>query len=130
MGRSSLAKRFDWDALARHAAGQAGYERLQFATVAPAFRLNGEVAPYLDILFQPVTDTHLAPEVHLGIYIEEFERDWCERLQRRSQPVTGERPAFLLLADNVKQFMERPWSPKSPSPQDVAAVRDYLDRAF
>jgi hypothetical protein len=130
MSRRSIAERFDWAALAEQAARAAGYARLAFPTAEPAFRLEGEVAPYLEVGFQHVTNTHVAPEVHLGIYIEAFERDWCERLQRTSEPLAGERPAFLLLIGNVKQFMERPWSPKSPSPQDVAAVRDYLDRAF
>lgn len=127
---SSTGQCFDWAALAGQAAEAAGYTRVPFPTADLAFRLDGQVAPYLDIVFQPVTDTHLAPEVHLGIYLEEFERDWSERLRRTSEPLAGERPAFLLLIGNVKEFTERPWSSKSPSPQDVAAVRDYLDRAF
>jgi hypothetical protein len=130
MSRSSIAECFDWAALARQAAEAAGYTRVPLPPADFAFRFDGQVAPYLDVGFQQVTDTHLAPEVHLGIYIEEFERDWCERLQRTSEPLAGERPPFLLLIANVKEFMDRPWSPKSPSPQDVAAVRDYLDRAF
>ena len=122
--------RFDWAALAVQAAEAAGYARVPFPAAALAFRLDGKVAPYVDIFFQHVTNTHIAPEVHLGVYVEEFERDWCERLQRTSEPVAGERPAFLLLINNVKQFIERPWSPRLPSEQDIAAVRDYLDRAF
>ncbi len=103
---------------------------MPFPTAEPAFRLEGEVAPYLEVFFEHVTNTHVAPEALLGIYVEEFERDWCERLQRTSKPLAGERPPFLLLAANVKPLMQRPWSPKSPSPQDVAAVRDYLERTF
>jgi hypothetical protein len=130
MSRSSIAERFDWAALAGQAAEAAGCARVPFPTAEPAFRFEGEVAPYLEVGFQHVTNTHVAPEALLGIYVEAFERDWCERLLRTSEPLAGERPPFLLLAANVKQFTERPWSPKSPSPQDVANVRDYLDRAF
>src|SRR5215469_16023958 len=125
MSRNRSEQPFDWASLAEQAAANAGYARLQFPTAEPAYRLEGEVAPYLEVFFQHVTNIHVAPEALLGIWVEEFEREWCERLQRTSEPLFGERPPFLLLAANVKQLMARPWSSNPPSAEDIAEVRDY-----
>ena len=37
---------------------------------------------------------------------------------------------FALYAANIAKLRPRPWSPNSPSDQDVASVRDWLDLLF
>jgi hypothetical protein len=120
-----------WAAFAEGAAEAAGFHRVEWPLESGSFGLGGEVSPHVAIRFQRVTDTNVAPEVVVGVYSEAFEREWGDRLRRTSLRLdVGEAPPFSLLALNIDGLVPRPWTPRSPSDEDVAELKDYLDRSF
>jgi hypothetical protein len=122
---------FQWGLLIRRAADRAGYQDVHGHLRGEAFSLGGEVSPSVQVFIQPVTNADVAPIVFFGLHVNDFERDWRARLGRTALPAEfRDDPPFCLNAVNVKTLGERPWSPKSPSDRDVAAVQDWLDRAF
>jgi len=122
----------EWIALAEQAAKRAGFEAVRYPLVGQAFSLGGEVAPSLQLFFQRVTFTEIAPEAFLGVYVEAFEREWGERLSRTVLPpeFDGDSPPFALHIANVGRLRPRPWVSNSPTEEGVAAVLDWLGRAF
>lgn len=98
-----------WGAFARQAAESAGFRNVQWPLSPESFGLGGEVSPHVEVRFQHVTDTNVAPEVSLGVYSEGFEREWGDRLKRTSLPLdVSEAPPFGLLALNVNGLVPRP----------------------
>jgi len=122
---------FAWAALAKASAERAKFEDVRSPLDDQSFSLGGEVSPCLQVSFQRVTFTEVAPEVYFGVYTEEFEREWRDRLLRSALPPKfRDSPPFLLHSANVASLRPRPWSPNSPSDEDVVAVEQWLDRAF
>lgn len=125
------SKRRAWTALAKGSAERAGFAEAPWPLRSWSFGLLGEVSPYVEIYFQQVTNTNAAPAVYLGMYAEAFELEWGDRLRRTSLPqLYEEPPPFMLFALNIDCLCPRPWPSNSSSDQELAEVRDYLDRAF
>jgi len=123
---------FDWTSLVRTSADKAQFHDAPFLR-GQAFSLGGDVAPSVQVFFQPVTNAQTAPIAFLGIYVEEFERSWLDRLRKTasSSEAPQEDPPFVTLADNVASLRPRPWAPpQSPSGEDVAAMQDWFGRVF
>lgn len=124
-------ERFAWADLARQSAEAAGFRPARWRLAAGSFGLARQVSAYVRVGFQRVTNVNVAPEVFVGMYTEEFELEWSDRLTRTSLPPEFEEaPPLSLHALNIDRLCPRPWPANSPSDQDVAEVRDYLDRAF
>jgi hypothetical protein len=121
---------FEWGALARAAAERARYERAPYQLEGDTFIRKGAVSPFVQIFFQRVTNTETAPVAFLGVHVDEFEREWRDRLRRTAVPEAHEFPPFALHAANIESMRPRPWPPNSPSEEDAASVTDWIDRAF
>jgi hypothetical protein len=130
MAENNSRRRFAWSALARTAAAQAGFYMVGASRWGDEFSLSGEVAPWVHVSFQRVTNTETAPSARLGVRVAEFERDWRARLKRTAVSKIGEFPPFDLYFMNIASLMPRPWAPNSPEAEDIAAVREWLDRVF
>jgi hypothetical protein len=121
---------FEWAALAEQSAERARFRPVRCPMEGQAFSLGGEVSPSVQIFFRRVTFAEIAPEIFFGVHAEPFELEWHERLLRTGLAPELESPALGLHAANVAGLRPRPWSAISPSDEDVALVREWLDRAF
>ena len=121
---------FEWAALAEQSAERAGFRPLRCPMEGQAFSLGGEVSPSVQIFFRRVTFAEIAPEIFFGVHVEPFELEWRGRLARTGLAPEFESPALGLHVANVAGLRPRPWSAISPSDEDVAQVREWLDRAF
>jgi hypothetical protein len=130
MSRSKLKDGFAWKALAKAAAERAGYHDAPYVLEGDTFTRKGAVSPLVQVFFRRVTNRETAPMAFLGVHVDEFEREWCGRLRGTAVSEAGEFPPFALHVANMAELRPRPWSPNSPSGQDVALVEDWLDRAF
>ena len=122
--------RFAWKDIAKKAADAANFKNTPYKMEGESFNLGGEVSPSVQVFFQRVTNTEIAPTVFFGVYIEDFERLWHDRLLRAGLRPERENPTFALHSANVASLRPRPWVPNSPSHEDVASMREWLDRAF
>lgn len=127
-----MTKNFDWASVVRRSAVKAQFLDTPLLR-GQAFNLGGEVAPSVQVFFQPVTKVQVAPIAFLGIYVEQFERAWMDRLRQTalSSEAPQEDPPFVTLADNFVGLRPRPWAPpRSPSGEDIATTEDWFGRVF
>lgn len=131
MGRSRAEKSYDWAALARQSAKEVGFEDVTGLLLrGEAFKLGGAVSPCVQVFFQRVTNTDIAPFAFLGVFVEEFEGDWGDRLLRTRLPAKSEDTPFCLYVANIAGLRPRPWCATSPSDQHVAAMQGWLVQVF
>lgn len=130
MRRTDPGKFFAWGALARTAAERAGFQDGPYQLEGNTFNRKGVVSPLVQVFFQRVTNTETAPVAFVGVHVDDFEREWRDRLLRTTVSEVGEFPPFALHAMNIAAFRPRPWSQNLPGDEDIAAVRDWLDRVF
>jgi hypothetical protein len=130
MNQNRARRGFAWDALSRAAAKRAGYQDAPYQLEGMSFLRKTGVSPFVQVIFRRVTASDTAPAAYLGVHVDEFEREWRGRLRLTAESGIGEFPPFALYSMNIEPIMERPWSPNSPSDQDVASVEAWLDRAF
>jgi hypothetical protein len=123
-------KAFDWALIARISAERAHFQDAPLLH-GDSFRLGGDVAPSVQVYFQRVAGRRIAPTAILGVHVEDFEREWRERLKRaKSRDLEGN-PPFGRQAINVDGLSPRPWvAPTQPPPEDIAAMRRWFDRVF
>jgi len=112
------------------AARRAGYQRAPYLLEGDTFSREGVISPLVQIFFQRVTNTETAPVAFLGLHVNDFEREWRDRLRRTTVPEANEFPPFALHALNIRALRERPWSPNLPSVQDIVILQDWLDCVF
>jgi hypothetical protein len=129
-GEGDRVTRFAWKEIAKKAADQANFENTPYKMEGESFNDGGDVSPSVQIFFRRITNTEIAPTVFFGVYVEEFERQWRDRLLRAGLRPERENPTFALHSANIASLRLRPWVPYSPSDQDVASMREWLDRAF
>jgi hypothetical protein len=122
--------RFAWKEIAKKAANEASFKDTPFRIEGQSFKLGGDVSPSVQVFFQRITNTEIAPTVFFGIYVEEFERQWRDRVLRTGLRPETENPTLALHSANIASLRPRPWVASSPSDEDVASMRDWLDRAF
>ena len=123
---------YDWASLVRLSAERAGFNKSTLLR-GQSFSKGGEVSPSLQFFLQRVTNTEVAPIAWLGVYVEEFEREWLDRLRHvtSSPQDLDEDPPFCLLADNIERLRPRPWAPaNTPSSEDAASMRLWCDHVF
>ena len=130
MSPSRARRGFAWNALARAAAGRAGFHDAPYSLEGDTFTRHGAVSPFVQIFFRRVTNTETSPAAFVGVHVDEFEREWRGRLRRTAVSELGEFPPFALHVANMAVLRPRPWSPNSPSAEDVASVEEWLDRVF
>jgi hypothetical protein len=131
MNENSSGKRFPWPKLFAQLAESAGFRPVRWPLRSGSFGISREVSPYVDVSFRHVTNVDVAPDIYLGVYAEEFEHEWGERLKRTPLPPRfDEPPPFLLYAFNVASLMPRPWVPRSPSDQHIGEMLHYLERVL
>jgi len=119
-----------WARFAAQSARNAGYAETPCPLEGQPFSLPGEVAPCVQVFVRRVTFNEVAPEAFIGVYLEAFERGWRDRLIRTGLDPKHQTPTFGLHIANVLRLGLTPWAPNAPSDQDVAAVKDWLDRVF
>jgi len=123
-------RRFAWSALARTFAAHASFHVVGSSRWGEDFSLPGDVAPWVQVSFQRVTNRETAPDVRLGVWLADFERDWRARLEHTAVSEIGEFPPLGLYFMNIASLMPRPWAPNPPADEDIAAVREWFDRVF
>jgi hypothetical protein len=128
--RRKAVKDGPWIAVAREAASRAQFRPVETPLQGEAFCLPGEVCPSVQVFFQKITRSEIAPDAWLGLYVPEFERDWRERLPSGPLKSLPDEPPLGVLAANIERLRPRPWVAASPTAQGVAAVGEWLDRAF
>src|SRR5947209_643141 len=75
MSPNSRKGSFDWRSLARTAAERAGYQPAPYQLEGDTFTRGGNVSPTVQIFFQNVTNSDIAPEAFLCVHVEQFEQD-------------------------------------------------------
>lgn len=112
------------------AAERGGFKSASSDLEGEPFSIGGAVSPSVQVFFQRITFTEVAPVVWLGVYVEAFECEWRDRRLKTGLPAGGQSPVFGLDSMNVASLRPRPWVSNSPSDQEVAKVAEWLDRAF
>jgi hypothetical protein len=130
MAENDSSRRFLWNVLARTVAQHAHFHIIDTSRWGDEFSLSGEIAPWVHVSFRRVTNKETAPSARLGVRVAEFERDWRVRLRRTAVSDADEFPPLDLHFMNISSLMPRPWSPNSPTEEDITVVRDWLDRVF
>jgi hypothetical protein len=130
MSRSKPKRRFAWQTVARASALRASFQDVRRRIDGEAFTQSSAVSPSVEVFFQRVTGPETAPEAIFGVHVKEFEREWRDRRRQMGLSELDENLPFVLHAANIAALRPRPWSPNPPSDQDVASVREWLDRVF